>query len=304
MSYKSFSELTNAVKTGEKKQVVVAAAQDAHALEAVFKASEEGILDYLLVGKKEEILEVSEKLGHPVSEDLIVEAKDDEQAAFRAVELIRQGKGDFLMKGRLETSTLLRQVVNKETGIGLGGLMCHMSLLEIPSYPKLLGLTDGGMVICPDYEQKKEILRKGIDLFHRFGVTCPKVSCLAAIEKVNPKMQETVDGAKLKEDALRGEFGDCYVEGPISCDLTFSPSAAEIKKYQSPVTGDADILLVPNMVTGNIVGKILICLAGATTAGCILGAKVPIVLTSRGASFEEKYNSLMLCSAWAGSSAK
>lgn len=299
MRYRTFEELTKAVKTGEKKCVIVAAAQDIHALEAVFRANTEGVLDYILVGDRGKIEEIADQLGYPVSRERIVEISDTEEAAYRAVELIRQGVGDFLMKGKLETSTLLRQVVHKETGIGMGGLMCHMALMEIPAYPKLLGLTDSGMVIWPDYEQKKEILRQGIEMFHRLGVICPKVSCLTAVEKVNPKMPETADAAALKEAAQKGEFGECCVEGPISCDLTFSMDAAQAKNYQSPVTGDADILLVPNMVTGNIAGKLLTCLAGAKMAGCVLGAKVPIVLTSRGSSFEEKYNSLMLCAAWA-----
>ena len=300
MSYKNFEELTKVVKTSGKKCVVVAAAQDAHALKAIFRASDEGILDYILVGKTEEILFLAKELGYSVAKERIVKAEDTKQAACQAVELIRQGTGDFLMKGKLETETLLRQVVNKENGIGLGGLMCHMALIEVPSYPKLLGLTDSGMVINPDYGQKKEILKKGIGFFHKIGVSCPKVSCLAAVEKVNAKMPETEDGAALKEEALKGEFGECYVEGPISCDLTFSREAAKAKNYKSPVTGDVDLLLVPNMVTGNIIGKILTCLAGAKMAGCVLGAKVPVVLTSRGASFEEKCNSLILCAAWTG----
>lgn len=297
MALKNFKELVAAVGSGDTKRVVVAAAHDEHALEAVLKASSEGIINYTLVGKKNDILEISKSMGHEVDEADIVDVEDVKEASFKAVELIREGKGDFLMKGKVDTGVLLKEVVNKETGIGTGGVMSHLIIMEVPQYHKLLAITDGGMLIAPTLEQKVGMVKNSVQFFHRLGVETPKVACLAAVEKVNPKMQETVDGEELKKMALAGEFGDCYVEGPISCDLSFSKEAAEIKGYESPVTGDPDILIMPSIAAGNIASKILICLAGASLAGCVLGAKVPIVVTSRGSSFEEKYYSLLLCAA-------
>lgn len=295
MEYHNFKELVSSVKAGNRRTVVVAAAQEVHTLKAVLKARQEGAVECILVGKKQEIMCITGELDYQIEERVIVEAKEDTEAAYKAVEMIRNGQGDFLMKGRIETGTFLKQVVNKETGIGAGGTMCHMALMEIPAYPKLLGLTDSGMVISPTLEQKADIIKAGVDMLRNMGIENPKVACLTAVEKCNPNMPETKESVLLKERAIAGEFGRCCVEGPISCDLTFSEEAARAKNYHSAVTGDADLLLVPNMVTGNVLGKALIAMAGAKMAGCILGAKVPVVLTSRGSSLEEKYNSLMLC---------
>lgn len=299
MAFKNFKELVAAVGSGDTKRVIVAAAHDEHALEAVLKAHEEGVINYTLVGKKADIISKAKAMGYEVAESDIVEAEEDKEAAFKAVELIRQGKGDCLMKGKLETSTLLKEVVNKETGIGKGGVMSHLAILEIPTFHKLVGFTDGGMLMYPDLEQKKGIVKNAVELFHSLGYERPKIGAVAAVEVVNPKMQETVDAAELKKLAEAGEFGSCFLEGPISFDLSFSEEAAKIKGYNSEITGDIDIMLVPNIATGNIMTKALIVLGGATMAGCVLGAQVPIVLSSRGASFEEKYYSLLLCAAQA-----
>lgn len=296
MAYKSFCDLINNVSNEKiKKVVVVAAADDEHVLEAVFKAKEDGFLDYILVGNKASILEKGKTLFCSIEDADIVEASNDQEAAYKAVELIRNGKGDFLMKGKMETEVLLKEVVNKETGIGKGRLMSHMCIMEIPAYHKIMGFTDGGMIINPTLEEKIGIIENSLEMFRNLGVESPKIAAVTAIEAVNPKMIDTVDAAELKEMSLEGRFGDCYIEGPISCDLTFSKESAAIKGFESPVTGDADIMLVPNITTGNILTKALIYLAGAKMAGCILGAKTPIALPSRGSTFEEKYYSLVIC---------
>ncbi|MDD4565138.1 MAG: phosphate acyltransferase [Eubacteriales bacterium] len=296
MAYKNFYDLINNINDNKMKKVVaVAAANDERVLDAVFKAHEDGVLDYILIGNKASILEKGEALFHSTEDADIVEASNDRDAAFKAVELIRNGKADFLMKGNMETGILLKEVVNKETGIGKGRIMSHMCIMEIPAYHKLMGFTDGGMIINPTLEEKIGIIENALELFRHLSVGSPKIAAVTAIETVNPKMIDTVDAAELKKMSLEGKFGDCYIEGPISCDLTFSKEAAAIKDFESPVTGDADIMLVPNVVTGNILNKALIYLAGAKMAGCILGAKTPIVLPSRGSTFEEKYYSLVIC---------
>jgi phosphate butyryltransferase len=177
--------------------------------------------------------------------------------------------------------------------------MSHVAFFEIPAYHKLLGATDGGMIPYPTLEQKVSIIKNAVGLFKTLGYEGPKIAVLAASETVNERMPETGDAKALKESCEKGELGDCFVEGPISLDLTLSKESAAIKGYTSPVTGEADILVVPNIACGNILGKSLVYMGHAKMAGCIVGAKVPIVLTSRGASAEEKHLSILLSAALA-----
>ena len=297
MECTGFSQLFECLDKGPKKRVVLAGSNDPHALEAVLTAEKEGKIDYLLFGNIEETKRIAEELRFPISTYKVIETDSQEEAAVLSVKAIRDKEGDFLMKGKMETATLLHEVVNKERGIGKGSLMSHLAIIESPKYHKLLGITDGGMVPYPDLEQKEGILKNALDFFRGIGVEKPKAGIMAAVEVVNPKMPETLDGQKLKEKSMEGEFGDCLVEGPISFDLAVSRESALIKGYESPVSGDCDILLVPNITAGNLLVKGLSLLGGGRFAGLVLGAKVPIVLSSRGSSFEEKYISLLLCAA-------
>lgn len=292
---KNFQALRDKVENGAPKTVAVACAHDPHTLEAVFHAAEEGILRYILIGRKDDILQIGTELAHEVSPDSIIHTESDEDAARTAVQLIREGRADFIQKGLMQTSTILKAVVNKETGIGLGRPMSHTALLEIPKYHKLLGVTDGGMIPYPNLETKKAIVHNAVDMFRKLGYERPLVSAVGPAEAVNPKIVETVDAAALKESALAGEFGSCYVEGPISFDLAMNRESAQVKGYDSPVTGETDILLVPNITAGNMMVKSLLEFAGARMVGVVTGAKCPIALNSRSASFEEKYNSLLAC---------
>ena len=297
---RTFEELRQRVGSAARRTVAVACAHDAHTLEAVLRAAEEGILDYILVGRKDDILRIGAELGHTIAPETVLDVATDEEAARLAVQLVREGKADFLQKGLMQTATLLKAVVNKETGIGQGRPMSHTALLEIPGYHKLLGVTDGGMIPNPDLEGKKAITKNAVDMFCQLGYERPLVSAVCAAENVSPKIIETVDAAALKEAAAQGELGNCYLEGPISFDLAMNRASAEIKGYQSPVTGETDILLVPGMTAGNMLVKGLIEFAGAKMVGVIIGAKCPIALNSRSASFEEKYNSLLTCALVSG----
>ncbi len=298
MVIKNFDELIKKVQSFEgKKKVAVAAAHDEHALEAVFEAVENNIVEPVLIGNKEKIKEIAAKLGKTVSDDSIIETADDSEAAAKAVELARNGQADFIMKGKLQTADLLRAVVDKEKGLRTGKVMSHVAIQEIPTYHKLLITTDGGMMMYPDLEQKKKIIENAVDVLHSLGYENPKVGVLAAVETVNPKMPESVDAGKLKEMNQNGEISGCYVEGPISYDIAMNKESGLIKGFDSPVAGDPDVLIVPNITAGNILGKCLVYSAGAKMAGFIVGAKVPIVLTSRGASSEEKYLSLVISAA-------
>ena len=304
MAFKNFEELIKAASKGNNKRkcAAVAAPHSKNVAMAVIKAVKESSLDFILFGNRDKINTVFSELSYDLRGEeriSVVHSENDREAAEQAVKAVRDGSASLIMKGSLETGVLLKEVVDKEKGIGTGAVMFHMMLVEIPAYHKLLGVTDGGMIISPTLSQKTDIIKASVEMFRRLGEKCPKVACLAAVEKVNPKMQETVEGAMLKEMAKKGDFGECIVEGPISTDLAFNKGAAAVKGYESPVTGDVDIVLVPGIASGNIMAKSLVEFAGAKTAGCILGAKVPISLTSRGASFEEEYNALMIAAAQA-----
>lgn len=292
-----FNDFKQLVSSENPKTVAVVCAHDSHTLEAVLKIKEEGILNCLLIGHKDEIKKIVGELGYSIDEELIIDCDSDEDAAKKAIQLIKEGKADFIQKGLMQTSTLLKEVVNKETGIGLGKIMSHTALLEIPGYHKLLGVADGGMIPSPDLEAKKAIVSNAVELFHKLGYEKPLVSAICGAENVSPKIIETVDAAALKEACLDGEFGNCYVEGPISFDLAMDKQSALVKGYESPVCGESDILLAPNMTAGNMTVKALLLYAGAKMTGVVTGAKCPIALNSRSASFEEKYNSLLLCAA-------
>lgn len=295
MEFKNFNELIKHVQeSGRKKTVCLVAAHDEHALEAVIMADKENIAFPLLVGDKEKIESILESFKIAKDTYKIIDSKDDKESAQIAIDAIKNKEADFLMKGKLQTSDLLKAVVNKETGLSKGKVMSHVAIQEVPTYHKLIAVTDGGMMLYPNLEEKKQIIENAVDVFRSMGYEAPKVAVLAAVENVNPKMPESVDAHELKMMNQRGEISDCIVEGPISYDLTLSKESAQIKGYNSPVTGDADILVVPNITAGNILGKTLIYSANAKMAGFIVGAKVPIVLTSRGATTEEKYLSLVI----------
>lgn len=288
-------DLKKLLNTRKKMVCAVAAAHDAHTLEAILTMRNEGLMDCLLIGHRNEIKEIAAKDHFAVSDREIIDCTTDEEAASIAVNLVRDGKAGFILKGLLQTGTLLKAVVNKQTGLNMGSVVSHLLMMELPGYHKLLAVTDSGMIPAPDLETKKAIVRNAVRAMEKLGIEKPLFSALCAAETVSPKIQETVDAAALKEASLAGELGNCYVEGPISFDLTMNPESARIKKYQSPVVGNADGLLVPGLTAGNVMVKALIQFAGAKMAGCILGAKCPIALISRSASYEEKYYSLLLC---------
>ena len=298
MVYKSFDELVDVVKGyPSMKRMAVAAAGEEHTLEAVLHARKEGVAKPILVGDKTEILRILETMGERVPEDDIYDISDPQEAAEMAVALVREGKADFLMKGYLDTGVILKAVVNKEKGLGKGGVMSHFTMFDIPGYHKILVPVDGGMVTYPTLEQKKAIIENTVGTLRSMGYDCPKVGVLACMEKVNPKMPETVEAAELARMNREGEITDCIVEGPISYDCAVDGEIAKLKGYQSKIAGDVDVLVAPNIHAGNIMGKMLTCTCKAKLAGFIVGAKCPIVLTSRGSSAEEKFLSIVVSAA-------
>ncbi|MEG1559529.1 MAG: phosphate acyltransferase [Clostridia bacterium] len=292
MAIKNFDELISKVKAGGQKTVALVCANDEHALQAVIAARD--IVNAVLVGDADKIKAELVHLGENPNSFTIVEVPEGMHPSVCAANLINEGKADFLMKGKIMTGDLLKGVLTAEAGMRTGRLMSHVIIAEVPSYHKLICVTDGGMCTYPDLAKKKQIVENAVEFFHRLGYEKPNIAALCAIETINPKMQETVDAAELKRMSLEGEIQGCYVEGPISYDLAMVKELSEIKGYDCPCTGDFDILLVPEIVVGNVLGKAFVYTCGGRMAGLVLGCKVPIVLTSRGSSAEEKYYSLAL----------
>ena len=301
----SFTQLEAQVKgMKEARRMAVAVAADAHTLEAALEARKEGLVSPVLVGDKAKILSILADMGETVPDADIYDEPDEAAACEKAVALVREGAASFLMKGKVDTKVILKAVVNKEHGLGIpGAIMSHVTLFEVPAYHKILAPVDGGMVTYPTLEQKKGIIENTVAVLRKLGYDCPKVGILACAEKVNPKMPETLDAQALAEMNKNGEITGCIVDGPISFDCAIDKSIADFKGYESPVAGDCDILLAPNIHAGNIMGKMLVCFSGAKMAGFIAGARCPIVLTSRGSSAEEKRLSIVLAAAAAGAEA-
>lgn len=293
---KNFDDLIKKVQNKNSiKKLAVVGANDLHSLEAVFEAKDKKIIEPVLIGDREKIKKVLEELNRDIKDLKVVDESDEIMMAKKAVQLVHAKEADFIMKGKIQTGDLLKAVVDRENGLRVeGAAMSHISINEVPTYHKLLAVTDGGMVTYPDLPMKRKIIENAVAVFNALGYEKPKVAVLAAIEKVNPKMPETIDAKDLKNMNISGELKNCILDGPISYDLSMSKEVSRIKGFESEVAGDVDILVVPNITAGNILGKSLIFSAGARMAGFVVGAQVPIVLTSRGASAEEKFLSIVL----------
>lgn len=292
---KNLNDLLEAAKNQKTMRLVVAAAQDDDVLIAVCKAAEEGIIKPILVGDIAEVNKIAADNKLDLSGYELVEAKELEDAAKKSVAIVKEGKGDFIMKGLIDTSILLKAIVNREDGLRTDNLISHVMIYEVPNYHKMIMLTDGGMNITPSLEDKKSIINNSIIVGNALGIDTIKVACLAAKEKVHPKMQATVDAAALAEMGKEGVFGqNVIVEGPLAFDLAISKEAAEHKGFKSEIAGDTDILMVPTIEMGNGIGKTMTYFGNAASAGVIMGAKVPVVLVSRADSYEAKLNSIAL----------
>jgi phosphate acetyltransferase len=254
---------------------------DETALGSVLEAAQLGLITPILVGPAKKIAEVA-RAAHFVRNDTrIVDVPDSRAAAARAVELVRTGEAEMLMKGSLHSDEILGAVVAKDSGLRTGRRLSHAFLMDVPTYHKVLLVTDGAINIAPSLEDKADICQNAIDLARVFGVVRPKVAILAAVETVTSKMPATIDAAALCKMAERGQITGGLLDGPLAFDNAISREAARIKGIHSEVAGDPDILLAPDLEAGNMVAKQLTFLAKADCAGLVLGARVPIILTSR-----------------------
>lgn len=296
--YKNYEELKSKLldSRAPRKRIIVAGAVDEHALEAVFLAQEKGYVTPVLVGDMDNVTALIKKLGFSDAEYDIVHCEESANPSAAAVHLIHEGRGDFILKGKMETKDLLKPILNKETGLNDKGFITHFGLMQIKGYHKLLAMSDSAVIPYPTLEEKAKIVKISMEMLRKLGYDTPVVGALCAAETVNPKMPETIDAEKLQEMSLKGDFGSGVVVGPISFDLATSKESAAIKGYNSPYAGEVDMLLVPNLVTGNVMSKIWNPDENNILAGCLVGANVPIALTSRSASMNEKLHSILLCS--------
>lgn len=298
MAYRNFEELiAHTMKTSVKKNVAILCADEENTLEAAMMAADKGIIHALLIGNEARIKPLVAKLGFKPELYTIVPADTTEEVLAACLRMIHAGEADVIMKGLIETSDMMGMVVSKANGLRTDRLMSQFVIQQVPTYHKLMCIADVALVVYPDFEQKKQILLNTVDALTRMGFTDIKVAVLAGVDQVNPKMPEAVDGAELKRLNQIGEITGCTVEGPISYDLAVDKEAARIKGFNSPVAGDADLMLVPTMVAGNILAKSLVFSGNSVGGGIVVGAKVPVILTSRASSMQEKYHSLVLASA-------
>lgn len=294
MSIKSLDELLR-VNYQDKMRLAVVAAHDGEVLEAVLEAKELNIIEPILIGNRKKIMEISKLQNLSMDEIEVIDEEDLVKAAEIGVKMVRNGQADFIMKGLVDTGTLMKAVLNKEWGLRTDSLLSHVMAYEVSTYPKLIYLTDGGMNLYPNLDQKIKIIENGVQVIKAMGNENIKVACLAAKEKADPKMPATMDAFNLKEKYINGEFSEgVIVDGPMALDLAISKESAKIKNYESEVAGDADMFLVPNIEMGNGIGKSMTYFAGGKSAGIIMGAKAPIVLVSRADTHESKLYSIAL----------
>ncbi len=282
----------------QTKVVAVAAAEDSEVIEAVVKAVEQKLATFLLYGNAEKIhslLASRDTIGCEVSQFVnVIDAKNDLEAATLAVKAVSEGSADVLMKGMVSTSSILKEVLNKDYGLRTGSVLSHVAAFQINGFDRLIFVTDAAMNIAPDLKQKVEIINNSVSLARRIGIPLPKVAAISAVETVNPNMISSVEGALLAQMNARGQIKNCVVDGPLALDNAISPSAAEQKGIKGEVAGRADILMVPSIEVGNALYKSLVYFSKAKVGAVIVGAKAPIVLTSRADSAESKLYSLAL----------
>lgn len=281
-SMTKLQHLVDQAKTFEPIRVAVADAAQGAVVETLREAHTLGFVEPRLVGDPKAIAQTCEMIGWSVPNNWIVSAETDAAMASKAVELVRTDAADVVMKGHIHTDALMHALLDERRGLRVPGRrVSHIFLIELSSHPKLLGVTDAAINIAPDLNAKAQILQNAIEFFHLLGIEAPKVAVLSAVETVNPAIVSTLDAACLTLMAQRGQITGAVVDGPLAFDNAISRKAADEKGISSPVAGDTDILLVPDLVSGNILAKDLEYLAGANAAGIALGLTIPVVLTSR-----------------------
>lgn len=294
--YRNFEDIIAAARARKpKRTIVIAAADDDKMIHVAQEAIGLELCDVILVGDEDKIDSLAEKAHFDLSKLRVVDEKDADRVGLRAVSLVSSGLGDIFVKGKMNTSDFLRAVLNKDVGLRTGRQLNVLTCYDQPGEKKPFYITDGGMTIAPTLEDKLEILANAVPVLHNMGIVEPKIAILAANEKLNPRMPATVDAVSICEMAGRGELPRGIYEGPIAFDVAMRPEAAREKGIDSRISGDVDLFLVPNIETGNCMGKAIGYFGQGKTAGIVIGASRPVVMSSRSASITEKITSI----AWA-----
>ena len=290
---RNLDQLLEYAKEVGPKKISVACAEDEEVMHAVEEARKTGIADAFLVGNADKIKEVADKLGVDLANyDVIDEKGGEAAAALKAVELVSGGQAQIVMKGMVATANFLRGVLNKEKGLRSGKTLSHVYIHQVKGYDRVFFISDPAFNMYPELKVKVDIIKNVVELAHAFGVACPKVAALAAVEVVNPDMPCTLDAAVLTQMNKRGQIKGCLIDGPLALDNAVSPESAHHKGIKSDVAGYADILHVPTIESGNMLAKAIVYFSENKTAGLVLGAKAPVVLTSRADSAEAKLLSI------------
>lgn len=276
-----FERILISLRPEKMRTVSVANATDANVLSSLVTAHKIGFVNAILCGDEKEIKSVAQQNNIDISEFEIIHCNDELDAAKTAVDLIRSGRADILMKGLIHTADILRAVLNRETGIRGNSILSHVSVLYSPKLQRKLFLTDIAMVMYPDLDKKVQLVKNAVSLARHMGVQKPLVAPLCAVEMLNPAMQTTVDAATLQKMNINGEISDCVISGPISFDIAVSKDAAKIKHYDGPIQGNADILLFDNIEAGNNTIKAMVQFGDWIFGGIIVGAQAPVIVNSR-----------------------
>lgn len=288
------SELFDIAKNKGIKKIAVAAADDTNVLLSIKSAIEKNLIQPVLIGNKTNIDSIANKIDLDLTNIEVIESQNPVEISQIAVDLFNSGKVQIIMKGLIPTATILRSVVKKENSLLSGNLLSHFAISQVSTYPKLLAFTDGAMNIYPDLHEKEQIIQNALNIFYKLGYSNPKVAIICPLEMLNPKIESTVHAIKLKELNQKQILNNCIIDGPFALDNAISKESARHKGISGEVAGDADLLIVPDLDTGNVLYKSINFLAGGITAAIITGARVPIVLTSRSDSELSKLYSIAL----------
>lgn len=298
MKLEHLDDLFKTALSKPKKRLVVAASEDDQVLLSIKESFEKNIIEPIFVGNKEKTLKICEEIKFDISKFEFYDVNNPAKASEVAVKLVREGNAQIIMKGLVSTADYLRAILDKENGLRTSKLLSHIGIFEIPAYHKLIGLTDAAQNIAPTLEEKVFIINNSVDLFNRLGIEMPKVALLAAVETVNPKMPATIDASLITMMNRRKQIKNCIIDGPLALDNAISLESAEHKGIESPVAGDVDLLVAPNIEVANALYKSFTYFGGGRVAAIILGAMVPIVLTSRSDSYVSKLMSLSLAASF------
>lgn len=292
---RNFEQLTARLRdVSDRKRVAVVCADDEHTEYAISRALDEGIADFLLIGDTDRLRAYPDLNRHAAHVECL-HVPDPDEAARRAVSLVREGQADILMKGIINTDNLLRAILDKETGLlPPGRVLTHLAAVQIPSYEKLLFFSDAAVIPQPTLPQRIKMIRYAIRACHRFGIGQPRIALIHCTEKVSPKFPHSLDYANIVALAKAGEFGDVIIDGPLDVKTSCEKSSGDIKGIHSPIGGEADVLIFPNIESGNVFYKTVSLFAGADMAGVLQGTSCPVVVTSRSDSGLSKYYSLAM----------